>query len=240
MRTVNKRNQNQQVSEMKTCYMCSRRATSREHVPPQCLFPESKDVSTGIDYRKNLITVPSCDQHNTGKSKEDQFLLFIALLHYGINPVVQELFSRKFDRTLEVSPGLTANLREPRKVTIDGSETAAFHIDHVRLHSIMENMVRALHYDEYREKWHEQMMIIIPSMFDDTSHNAPVINYRRQRTALELDRYLSSYPLKGANPEIFQYQIARDVESTTFQVKMVFYEGFSVYSYSSPNIASWK
>lgn len=56
------------------CYMCVSPATSREHVPPLCLFPESKDVG-GKDYRRNLITVPSCDEHNSKKESDDEFLM---------------------------------------------------------------------------------------------------------------------------------------------------------------------
>jgi hypothetical protein len=59
---------------MDHCYMCERPATSREHVPPRCLFPESKDMD-GESYRQNLITVPSCDQHNMAKSRDDEFLM---------------------------------------------------------------------------------------------------------------------------------------------------------------------
>ncbi len=54
--------------------MCERDATSREHVPPLCLFPEIKDTK-GINFRKDLITVPSCDLHNSKKSDDDEFLM---------------------------------------------------------------------------------------------------------------------------------------------------------------------
>ena len=33
----------------KKCYMCEKLATSVEHIPPQCLFPEQKDLPDGID-----------------------------------------------------------------------------------------------------------------------------------------------------------------------------------------------
>src|SRR4051812_40697399 len=56
-----------------TCYMCAELATSREHVPPKCISPEQKDV--GRDFRENLITVPSCREHNGRKSRDDEFLL---------------------------------------------------------------------------------------------------------------------------------------------------------------------
>lgn len=54
--------------------MCDQPATSREHVPPACLFPEEKDIRTSL-FRNNLITVPSCDLHNSKKSTDDEFLM---------------------------------------------------------------------------------------------------------------------------------------------------------------------
>src|SRR5207249_7535044 len=56
------------------CYMCDRQATSHEHVPPKCIFPERKDTD-GQDLRAQLITVPSCDIHNSKKSKDDESLM---------------------------------------------------------------------------------------------------------------------------------------------------------------------
>lgn len=52
------------------CYWCGKLATSREHVPPESLFPENKDIKmiSNYSYRYNLITVPSCDEHNMSKS----------------------------------------------------------------------------------------------------------------------------------------------------------------------------
>ena len=58
---------------MATCYMCDEESTSSEHVPPKCLFPEQKDLPEGVDLRKSLITVPSCDLHNSKKSNDDEY-----------------------------------------------------------------------------------------------------------------------------------------------------------------------
>ena len=69
--------------------MCECLATSQEHAPPRCIFPEQKDTG-GIDYRKSLIKVPSCETHNTAKSTEDEYLMYvlptsIAANNVGIN-----------------------------------------------------------------------------------------------------------------------------------------------------------
>ena len=54
--------------------MCDAPATSKEHVPPKCIFPERKD-SDGQYLREGLITVPSCELHNSKKSADDEFLM---------------------------------------------------------------------------------------------------------------------------------------------------------------------
>src|SRR5580765_5494653 len=62
------------MNEKEICYKCGTSATSREHVPPLCFFPEKKDINN-IDFRINLITVPSCEEHNAKKSTDDEFLM---------------------------------------------------------------------------------------------------------------------------------------------------------------------
>ena len=32
------------MTKIETCYMCDEIATSKEHVPPKCIFPEKKDI----------------------------------------------------------------------------------------------------------------------------------------------------------------------------------------------------
>lgn len=55
---------------MSKCYMCDQTAVGDEHVPPRCLFPKAKDLPNGVDLRKDLITVLSCADHNSEKSRE--------------------------------------------------------------------------------------------------------------------------------------------------------------------------
>jgi hypothetical protein len=64
------------LSEWPSCYVCDAPKTSHEHVPPLCFFPDEKDTRGHSLYRKNLITVPSCDDHNTQKSEGDLYAAF--------------------------------------------------------------------------------------------------------------------------------------------------------------------
>lgn len=58
------------LSVRQFCYACENEATSVEHTPPKCIFPQLKDFPHK-NLRRNLITVPSCDRHNSAKSKDD-------------------------------------------------------------------------------------------------------------------------------------------------------------------------
>jgi len=47
------------------CYCCNENSVSREHIPPKCIFPNPRP--------SNMITLPSCDKHNSKKSKDDEY-----------------------------------------------------------------------------------------------------------------------------------------------------------------------
>lgn len=56
-------------NKIQECYFCSDEATSREHIPPTCIFNKP--------YPGNMITVPSCDSHNSRKSCDDEYLKWV-------------------------------------------------------------------------------------------------------------------------------------------------------------------
>lgn len=71
----------------RTCYWCSAPASTREHVPPKCIFPEPIDVADGTNYRGQLLTVPSCPIHNLAKSTDDEYLLCVLAMNILNNSV---------------------------------------------------------------------------------------------------------------------------------------------------------
>jgi hypothetical protein len=120
---------------MKACYMCEAPKTSDEHVPPKCLFPEQKDSPDGKDYRKNLITVPSCDIHNSAKSQEDEYFLMYMATNAFANQAASLHQNTKLLRTLDYNPRVWAMfLEQSSPAQIVGSDgkihnTCAFNID---------------------------------------------------------------------------------------------------------------
>ena len=81
---------------MRTCFMCDAVATTDDHIPPKCIFPEQKDV--GVDYRKKLITVPACDSHNLRTSLDDEYLLGVLAFHWRNNQAAHKQSVTKIKR----------------------------------------------------------------------------------------------------------------------------------------------
>ena len=74
---------------METCYACDNKAVSREHIPPKCFFPERKDFPNDKDYRRDLITVPSCIVHNLHKAYDDEYCFFVIASQHMVDPFSQ-------------------------------------------------------------------------------------------------------------------------------------------------------
>ena len=68
------------------CAYCGHPATSKDHVPPKCIFPRERD---------DLITVPACNAHNGERSRLDALLLeFLGLFAAQVEPFNHELWER--------------------------------------------------------------------------------------------------------------------------------------------------
>ena len=103
---------------MSKCYMCDQTAVGDEHVPPRCLFPKAKDLPNGINLRKDLITVPSCADHNSEKSREDQYFLNVITSCEIINDVGREHYRRQIRRQNERNQSILARFAD-RAIEID-------------------------------------------------------------------------------------------------------------------------
>jgi hypothetical protein len=217
---------------MKTCYMCDRQATSREHVPPKCFFPEKGELSPERDYRKNLITVPSCDAHNLSKSKDDEYLLAVVLSYFENNAIAQGHFIKKMLRALKRRPSLFHLFANLRPATVDGKPTAVFEVDRKRFDRSVACMARGLHFCHYGEKWEDPIDVftIEPVM---RLGNYEEINREFRRLSCETTGLLENERRFGDNQEVFYYQICREEQPKGLLVRIVFYEGFSVIALSS-------
>lgn len=208
-----------------TCYMCNELSIGREHVPPRCLFPESKDLP-GTNYRKNLITVPSCDIHNSAKSKDDEYMMAILTTYILNDPVANEHIDTKVVRTLNRTPKLAAGLVEGGGVLSDG--LAYLGIESKRIFNVCEHIAKGLFFHQFKRKSLSSIQFLSPALLPN-NENARAFyeesNKCERYVGLVLDQARVSFC--GANPDIFKYRLIEAMDNGLV-VQLVFYNGVCV------------
>jgi hypothetical protein len=217
----------------KTCYMCERETTSDEHVPPKCLFPEQKDLPEGFDFRKNLITVPSCEEHNSKKSTDDEYLLFLLLSAAQGNGDKQRHFDTKLLRTLKRAPHILETfLKDMRPIRIQTENEeiesgAAFRVDVPRFENIVKHMAMGIYFNHYKRKWSGGFRMFTNGIFDMTSPHASEVNKTISEVASTISRAFGAEAEYGENGNIFSYKLYSEGEER-HAIFMTFYEDFEI------------
>lgn len=211
------------MNNSRTCYMCDRVATSDEHAPPKCIFPEQKDLPPGVDYRKNLITVPSCDEHNTQKSKEDEYLLYILPATIGSNAAGLNQFLTKVRRAMTRKPLLAAELaKNPVEVTVHDTEkdiwlrAVGLKIDIGRIQDTLEKTARAIYF--HHTKLKQVGAVDVVGNFSLDLQNVS-LNARVEALFAMADELLKGEVTYGENPDVFTYRLARSESGTLIDLR---------------------
>lgn len=218
--------------------MCETPATSREHVPPRCLFPESKDME-GELHRRNLITVPSCDLHNTAKSRDDEFLMVSLAGIIGNNSIgyrhkfgkVDKAIRRSANRLLEEvfvkKKHVFVVEVEPNKFldVIWGTPDAG------RLQRCFELIVRGLHMHHFGIPFGGEICVHLGYLQPDAP-NAKAFNaFVRRKFEIELE----GKPTFGENQKVFFYQVTEEDQFGLSAMRLCFYGGLNVYASLKPD-----
>jgi hypothetical protein len=211
------------MNTLNTCYMCDRTATSSEHAPPRCIFPEQKDLPPGVDYRKNLIKVPSCDEHNTQKSKEDEYLLYILPATIGSNAIGLNQFLTKVQRAIHRKPLLSKKLsKDQLAVAVHDIvndiwfNAVAVNIDIERVQTILEKCVRAIYFHHTKKKHLGAVDLKLNFCLElnNVARNDSIDAYFSVATKL-----LLNYPDYGDNPDVFTYKIVESDIGTLIELR---------------------
>jgi hypothetical protein len=213
--------------------MCGEPATSKEHIPPKCLFPEQKDLFARMNLRKQLLKVPSCDLHNLNKSTDDEYLLYLLVINLPSNRVAQNQYFTKIKRAITRNPSLLDRFtNNATPVVIEdtqsgkASKSFAFKVDEERLNHIVDHMARALYFNYFKKKWlwsiKYQAEFLLATLDPTLSEerNAPILEITQKA-----DKRFAEAEYLGGNPEVFKYQVREDYESFSCAMRLHFYEG---------------
>ena len=197
------------------CYHCGAKATTREHVPPKCMFPEG--------FRHNLITVPSCDRHNLAKTKDDEYLRSVLAVAPGNNTHCLGLLDGKILPSLDRRPHLVGTLFPAlQPLQVDGLETAMFTLDRERFERSVVAVARGLFFHEYERRIAGEARVAWGPYLLGEPAEAPFLDIveNAQHRLPPIDR--------GSNPEVFTYAIDRSTCSATWLCRLRFFQGHPV------------
>jgi hypothetical protein len=126
------------------CYFCGAKATSNDHLPPDTIFDDPKP--------SNLITVPSCDLHNSKQSKDDEYFGIIIKTASAKNPIAEKLIRTKvvngFKRRPKLLFALLKKSREVEVVTPAGlivGKAHALEYEHDRIVSVVTRITKGFY-----------------------------------------------------------------------------------------------
>jgi len=212
-----------------TCYMCNNASTSVEHVPPKCLFPEFKD--SGKQLRVNLITVPSCDEHNGQKSRDDEFLMVSLAGIIGNNSIGYQHYHGKIQRALKrTSFRLLEEVFLKKKLIKLGDENSYLEIlwgtpNHKRLMDCFRHIAYGIYLFHYGEKFVGEVKPYLAFVYPHERNPKTFKAFIKEKARLELD----GKPTHGENQEVFYYQFTDADRFGVFLCRLCFYQNVDVY-----------
>lgn len=212
------------------CYACNAFATSRDHAPPLCLFPETEDVPDGLSRRVNLITVPACDQHNLKKSKDDEYLMMVLVAHFQNNALASTQMRTKVMRAWQRRPHLaTMAVRDTAPARVSGEEAMTFRVDLARFERAIELIARALVNSAVGSQWLGACRVWSPSMLPSNPETAAEVMATSRTLLAAMPQLFAGIAFGGSKPDVFQFRVRLPEPSLPIGcVEMLFYEGFRV------------
>jgi hypothetical protein len=215
------------------CYFCGKPATSKEHVPPRCLFSEGKDAF-GKDHRKNLITVPSCDEHDLEKSKDDEFLMVCLTPTVGNNSAGLTQTRTKLKRAIGASEGrllrtVIKGTKEITVVTPDGTKFPVLVGEHAnlpRLHTALEHVARGLYFHETGKRF-VGACNTFPSFIRYPED--PDLEFIRIIGGRLVAQEKRNWRIRRKNLDVFQYRLGPPDQYGLIPMLMTFFRGSDVY-----------
>jgi hypothetical protein len=204
------------------CYACTKPATTKEHAPPFSFFPEGQ--------RKNLITVPSCEDHNNANSKDVEYVRNILTTMFGVNALGQQLFTDKSLRSFDRSPALlNKTFSDIRPVNVQGVTVGAFTVDRERVIAVMKACICALHFRETKERVPE-WEIILPNLA--FTGDVPEEQVAMWNQFLSMFSQIPFNVQMTDSPDVFQYAIADIPGGRVYSMR--FYKNFLVFALRTP------
>ena len=209
--------------------MCDSEGITREHVPPLSFFPKG--------HRNNLLTVPSCSEHNHGNSLDVEYTRNVIVSQISTNALARTWFQGPPLRSYKRSPALKARtFARFTPIIVDGRETAIVECDMTRFNSVLEAVACACYFKDFGRTYNGEWIIFSPSMV-----STKILLQDLPDPNISLRVALQSLPftdMPTSNPEVFQYSVHVEHEpDDVYSYRFEFYEGFIIHAVRKPTVS---
>ena len=200
------------------CYYCGAKAVSKEHVPPLCFFPKEQ--------RKNLITVPACDQHNKDLSIDQEYTRNMVVLYYFNNYDGTQMAIEKAFKSITNNQWLIAEIKQQLVMSMNKTGVPALTLNTIKMDKVFCAMGRALYYHDFEVVYNGEWDVFYHSNFlSPSEHNEN--SFKQLEDFKKLLGSISYTDRNVQNPKIFQY--AYSIDGSKIVYKLKFYEAYNVY-----------
>jgi len=181
--------------------------------------------------RRNLITVPSCDEHNGAKSGDDQHLMHVLAMSLPSGAAGQNHFATKVLRSAQRRPALVSKMLGASvpvvlhdKATGEVFETLAVQGDGERATKTLELVARGIHLNHFGGYW-EGSLRVVPEFFRWLNPAEGEWNSSLQEGTALAEGVFAGARHHGENPEVFSYQVVDPGPPGPVVIRMHFYGG---------------
>ena len=204
------------------CYLCVGNGITKEHVPAKCFFP--------IDKRINLMTVPSCELHNTKTSLDDEYIRNVISLTRGTNEIAGKLFEDKGFKSMLNSSGLARVMtKNPQRLNFvkddETSTNLTFMVDRFRFDNGLRKIAFGLYFYNYKETWMTELFIATEHFITTDYLPDPIAKKIKNLPDLKV-----SAKYHGYNQDVFKYAFVESESHIQKLLLMNFYNFFEVWA----------
>lgn len=147
------------INKIRKCVYCrNNKATTRDHVPPKCLFPKPRP--------NDLITVPACESCNKAASQDEEYFLSVIMLtDAGVTETGRSHWKklrRMYNRRRGVKSTIASSIENKPYFTPTGiylGHRLTISHDDSRFRNVVLKIVRGLYFFEYDEIFPEKATI---------------------------------------------------------------------------------
>jgi hypothetical protein len=177
-------------------------------------------------------TVPSCEQHNSAKSSDDEFLLVSLAGIVGNNSIGYLHKFTKVNRAIYRSSFalLEQAMKNPRLEALEFGPNQFIDViwgtpDYERLTACFDRIARGLHLAHFEQKFVGSTRTLLGYTRNNEPNPAEFQRFIRDKVELELH----DKPRIGTNPEVFTFQFTDRDQFGLYLVHLQFYGSLDVF-----------